>query len=404
MTILAALGRAAWEAPAAPTALLCRTSGLSHGGLIFPGRIPTPASSQPPPSARPITNLPGENGTVLVSGGAGYIGSHVAQALTLAGYKPVVIDSLVNGYLWATKEAFAFRQGDVGDAAFVRAVCDEFRPQAALHFAAFIEVGESVQNPAKYFSNNRDKAKIFFDVLAGKGVTKVVFSSTAAVYGAPPGEPLRESHPPRPINPYGQSKLEAEEYLRSLSGVRSVALRYFNVAGAAAGLGEAHFPESHLVPRVVLTLTDLPQQVRDALGLAAGVKVFGTDYPTRDGTSVRDYLHVMDLAEAHLGALHYLREGGTTEVVNLGSGAGYSVMEIVEAARQTLQRPDFAPGIEPRREGDPPVLIADSSKALRLLGWKPQRGIEAMIASAAAWHRTPLYSETIAAKAQTTPA
>jgi UDP-glucose-4-epimerase GalE len=350
--------------------------------------------------------MPRENGTVLVSGGAGYIGSHVAHALTLAGYAPVVIDNLVNGYLWATKGAFAFRQGDVGDAAFVRAVCDEFRPKAALHFAAFIEVGESVQNPAKYFANNRDKAKIFFDVLAGKGVTKVVFSSTAAVYGAPPGEPLRESHPLRPINPYGQSKLEAEEYLRSLSGVSSVALRYFNVAGAepAAGLGEAHFPESHLVPRVVLTLSDLPQSVRDALGLAAGVKVFGTDYPTRDGTAVRDYLHVMDLADAHLCALRHLLEGGATEVVNLGSGCGYSVMEIVEAARKTLQRPDFAPGIEPRREGDPPVLIADSSKALHLLGWKPQRGIEAMIASAAAWHRTALYSETIAAKAQTPPA
>ena len=339
---------------------------------------------------------------VLVSGGAGYIGSHVALALKQAGFRPVVVDSLVNGNAWAASGTFAFRQGDIGDAGLIAAVCDEFHPVAALHFAAFIEVGESVEKPQKYFENNRDKAKVFFDALAAKGVGHVVFSSTAAVYGEiTEPAPILETRATRPINPYGQSKLDAETHLRGIASVRSVALRYFNVAGAApeAGLGEAHYPESHLIPRVVLPLIGAPAAVVDALGLKGGFRIYGTDYPTRDGTAVRDYIHVMDLADAHIRALRYLLGGGSTDVFNLGSGSGYSVREIFDAARAVLERPDFSPGTAPRRAGDPATLVADSTKAKRVLGWSVTRGIRDMIASAAQWHRLPRYGETIVARA-----
>ena len=344
-----------------------------------------------------------DRGAVLVSGGAGYIGSHVSHVLKLAGYRPVVVDNLVNGNLWAALKASAFRQGDIGDAAFIRGVCDEFTPVAAIHFAAFIEVGESVQNPEKYFTNNRDKAKIFFDALGEKGVENIVFSSTAAVYGAVmDATPIREDRPTKPVNPYGQSKLDAETYLRTVGKVKSVALRYFNVAGAepSAGLGETHFPESHLIPRIVLPLIDAPQAVQHALGLGDGFKIYGTDYPTRDGTAVRDYIHVMDLADAHIRALRYLLEGGATNIFNLGSGSGFSVHEIVAAARRALDRADFNPGTAPRREGDPATLVADSTKANEVLGWSPQRTADDMIASAAAWHRSPTYIEAILKKAE----
>jgi UDP-glucose 4-epimerase len=347
-------------------------------------------------------NTIADPGVILVSGGAGYIGSHVTLALKQAGFQPVILDSLVNGNAWATSAALAFRKGDIGDAPFVQAVCREFKPVAALHFAAFIEVGESVEQPQKYFANNRDKAKIFFDTLAANAVQHVVFSSTAAVYGEIAGSAsIPESHPTCPINPYGQSKLDAETHLRSIAGVRSAALRYFNVAGAApeAGLGEAHFPETHLIPRVVLPLIDAPANVLDALGLTAGFKIYGTDYPTRDGTAVRDYIHVMDLADAHIRALRYLLNGGTTDVFNLGSGSGFSVQEIVAAVRDALERPDFAPLTGPRRAGDPATLVADSAKAKRVLGWSPARGVRDMLSSAAAWHRQPRYAETILAKA-----
>lgn len=342
-------------------------------------------------------NSQSNGGTILVSGGAGYIGSHVTLALKQAGFMPVVVDSLVKGNRWAAEKAAAFREGDIGDTAFVAAVCDEFKPVAALHFAAFIEVGESVQKPEMYFENNRDKATVFFQTIAAKGVKNVVFSSTAAVYGEPEEVPIRENSPTRPINPYGQSKLEAELALRAIAGVRSVALRYFNVAGCApeAGLGETHYPESHLIPRLVLPLIDSPAEILDGLGLRAGFKLFGTDYPTRDGTAVRDYIHILDLADAHVLALRYLLDGGENNIFNLGSGSGYSVEEIVTAARKVLACPDFQPGVAPRRAGDPASLIADSSKARQVLGWAPSRGIEAMIASAAAWHHSDTYIETI---------
>jgi UDP-glucose 4-epimerase len=342
-----------------------------------------------------------EKGTILVSGGAGYIGSHVAHTLKAAGFTPVVLDSLVKGNRWAGEKSGPFRKGDIGDAEFVAAVCDEFKPVAALHFAAFIEVGESVEKPEMYFHNNRDKAKIFFETIAAKGVRHIVFSSTAAVYGEPAEMPIKEITAQQPINPYGQSKLEAEQAMRAVAGVTSVALRYFNVAGGApeVGLGETHVPETHLIPRLLLPLLGLTADILERLGLKSGFRIFGTDYPTPDGTAIRDYIHVLDLADAHVLALRYLLGGGATNIFNLGSGDGYSVNEIVAAARKVLARPDYAPGTAPRRAGDPPRLIADSTNARSVLGWTPKRGIEAMIASAAEWHRSDLYAETIRSKA-----
>jgi UDP-glucose 4-epimerase len=339
---------------------------------------------------------------ILVSGGAGYIGSHVVHRLKLAGFKPLVLDSLINGHAWATVSASAFRRGDIADVELVRELCQEFKPVAAMHFAAFIEVGESVGNPAKYLENNRDKAGIFFDTLAKEGIDRIVFSSTAAVYGETLGDaPITEEQPTRPINPYGQSKLEAEQLLQGIASVRSVILRYFNVAGAASdvAIGEAHFPESHLLPRIILPLIDAPADIQQALGLEQGFKIFGDDHATRDGTAIRDYLHVLDLADAHISALTYLLNGGENNKFNLGSGSGYSVMQIVEAARQTLGRPDFAPTVVSRRHGDPAMLVASSEKAQSILGWKPSRGVGDMIRSAAAWHQSPLYKDTIRKKA-----
>ena len=339
--------------------------------------------------------------TILISGGAGYIGSHAAYALQQAGYVPVVIDNLSTGNAWATSFG-VFENGDIGDTAFVSALCQKYQPVAALHFAAFIEVGESTQNPAKYFDNNRDKASRFFDALHACGVKKIVFSSTAAVYGdVTSSVPIAETLPTKPINPYGQSKLEAETYLRSLdnSGMRSVTLRYFNVAGAAAeaGIGEAHQPESHLIPRLILPLLDTPTDILQSLNLQAGFTIYGRDYATPDGTAIRDYVHVMDLINAHIQALDYIIKNGDTDIFNLGSGTGYSVNEIVDAARKALNRPDFTPGSAPRRAGDGAFLVASSEKAGRILGWKPTRPLPVIIDDAIAWHRSDRYRDAIRA-------
>jgi UDP-glucose-4-epimerase GalE len=348
--------------------------------------------------------------TILISGGAGYIGSHAAYALKQAGFEPVVVDNLSTGNAWAASFG-AFEQGDIGDADFIRTVCEKYQPLAALHFAAFIEVGESVKNPDKYFENNRDKASRFFKTLNACGIKKVVFSSTAAVYGDATsayagvggGGSISELYPTRPINPYGQAKLEAEAFLRMLDadGMRSVTLRYFNVAGAApieAQIGEAHAPESHLIPRLVLPLIDAPADLLKAMGLQKGFTVYGDDYPTPDGTAIRDYIHVLDLIGAHLLALNYLIRGGATDIFNLGSGKGFSVMEIVGATRKALDRPNFTAGFAPRREGDPSILVASSAKAAEILGWKPSRSLQDIISDAAAWHRSALYQDAIRAK------
>ena len=348
--------------------------------------------------------------TILIAGGAGYIGSHAAYAIKRAGMEPVVVDSLVTGNAWATSFG-AFEQGDIGDADFIRAVCEKHAPVAAMHFAAFIEVGESVQNPTKYFQNNRDKACAFFKTLNRCGVKKVVFSSTASVYGdasafldgAGGNGPISELYPTRPITPYGQSKMEAEAYLRMLDadGLRSVCLRYFNVAGAApieAQIGEAHAPETHLIPRLVLPLIGAPADLLNAMGLQKGLTIYGDDYSTPDGTAVRDYVHVLDLIDGHLRALSYLMNGGPTDIFNLGSGKGFSVTEIVGTARKVFDRPDFTAGFAPRREGDPPILVANNEKAAKILGWRPVRSLANILEDAAAWHRSPLYKDAMRAK------
>ncbi len=339
-----------------------------------------------------------EQKTILVSGGAGYIGSHAVRALQKAGYRTIVLDNLITGHLWAAQKADVFVKGDIGDASLLAELCKAFHPLAAFHFAASIEASESLQKPQEYFANNRDKAAVFFEALASGGVRNVVFSSTASVYGeASEGAALREESPLAPCNPYGQSKREAEEHLRLMTGLRSVTFRYFNAVGAApeAGLGEAHSPETHLLPRVILPLIDTPDDVLGFLGLREGFKIFGADYPTQDGTSVRDYVHVEDLASAHVLALDYLLRGGKTDVFNLGSGKGFSVRAIVDRARKVLNRPDFSPENAPRRAGDPAILVAKSEKAEKTLGWKRSKTIEDALRDAVAWHRTGLYKQTI---------
>jgi UDP-glucose-4-epimerase GalE len=273
-----------------------------------------------------------------------------------------------------------------------------------MHFAAFIEVGESVDEPQKYFENNRDKASRFFKALHVSGVNKVVFSSTAAVYGdIRDGTPISELQPTRPINPYGQSKLEAEAFLRMMDagGIRSATLRYFNVAGAAPHetmIGEAHSPETHLIPRLILSLIDTPLDLVEALGLKKGFTIYGNDYPTPDGTAIRDYIHVMDLAEAHLKALDYLLNGGETSIFNLGSGTGFSVSQIVDVTRKALNKPFFTPGIAPRREGDPAILIASNEKVTKILGWMPIRPLTTIINDAITWHRSVRYRDAMNSK------
>jgi UDP-arabinose 4-epimerase len=326
---------------------------------------------------------------ILLTGGAGYIGSHTAFVLRQAGYIPVVLDNLSHGHEWAVQYGPLIR-GDVGDAEVVRSVCTTYQPVALIHFAAFIEVAESVADPDKYIENNFQKAARLFDTALACGLTHVVFSSTAAVYGTPRDAlPLREEHPLRPINPYGESKLAAEQYLRSLApkGMRSVALRYFNAAGAAPvseRLGEAHNPESHLIPNILLA----------GLGQKTNIKVFGTDYPTPDGTAIRDYIHVLDLAAAHVAALRYLIAGGATDAYNLGTGRGASVHEVIETVESALGHA-VAKIYSERRVGDPPRLVAEATRAKERLGWTPQATLDEIVASALVWHRSDRYQQTV---------
>ena len=328
---------------------------------------------------------------ILVSGGAGYIGSHTALALMQAGYLPVVIDNLSTSDGAAAGKFGPFRRGDIGDRDFVAAVCAEFKPAALIHFAAFSLVAESVTQPDKYFENNVTKAGLLFDTVRDHGVKHVVFSSTAAVYGAVAGDrPVTEAQPLQPINPYGASKLQAESYLRQVAGLTSVALRYFNAAGAAAsghGIGEAHWPESHLIPNVVLA----------AMPVNRPLAVFGSDYPTPDGTAIRDYIHVEDLAQAHLLALDYLFKGGASVACNLGTGAGSSVLDIIKAVERAMGAP-VARAMHPPRLGDPAILVADTAQAQSLLGWRARQDLTAIVSSAVAWHRSEAYQAFLQAR------
>ena len=319
--------------------------------------------------------------TILVAGGAGYIGSHMVALLLERGYEVVVVDNLCTGHWQAVKAPAKLRVGDVKDQAFLDRVFTEFPIDGVINFAAFSLVGESVGNPLKYYENNVGGAVSMLTAMKNHNVKKIVFSSTAATYGEPEKQPIEETDRTDPINPYGASKLAIEGLLRWCDGAygnKYAALRYFNAAGSNAdvGIGEDHHPETHLIPNVLAA----------ALGKKS-LELFGDDYPTPDGTCLRDYIHVRDLVEAHLLALEYLDRGGESGPFNLGSGDGYSVKEIVETARRVTGK-EIPAAMKPRRPGDPPTLIASNRKAKEVLGWVPKRGLEEIIADAWAWHQS----------------
>jgi UDP-glucose-4-epimerase GalE len=315
---------------------------------------------------------------ILITGGAGYIGSVTAARLCEAGEAIVVLDDLSRGHRAALPEAVPFHEGRVGDRALVARIVDEHAVDACIHFAALAYVGESVSEPALYFENNVAEGIALLGSLVERGVRHFVFSSTCATYGEPREVPIPEDHPQWPANPYGWSKLVLERVLASYSaayGLRYVALRYFNAAGATPRLGEHHEPETHLIPLVLDA----------AAGRRSHVAVFGTDYPTPDGTAIRDYVHVLDLAEAHAQALDYLRGGGASDSFNLGTGTGSSVLEVVEAARRVTGRPiEIRP--ESRRPGDPARLVAAGGRAGSALGWQPRHAdLTEIVESAWRW-------------------
>lgn len=316
---------------------------------------------------------------VLVTGGAGYIGSVTVERLRARDEDVVVLDDLSRGHR-AAIDGVPLYVGDVGDDDLLERVAAEHPIDACVHFAAFIAVGESVQDPASYMANNVERGIRLFNGLLRLGVARVVLSSTAAVYGAPEQVPIPEDHPKRPESPYGRTKLFLEELLDDYDaayGMRSTRLRYFNAAGATAEHGEDHDPETHLIPNVLAV----------AAGRRNEVRVFGDDYDTPDGTAIRDYVHVVDLADAHLAALDHLRSGGGSASVNLGSGTGHSVLEVVDAARTVTGHP-IPVRTEGRRAGDPPVLVASHERAAELLGWKlAHPELAGIVADAWAWHR-----------------
>ena len=300
---------------------------------------------------------------ILVTGGAGYIGSVTAELLLARGHGVVILDDLARGHRAALPPDVPFYEGSVGDRSLVARISKDHDIEACIHFAALAYVGESVTEPAHYFGNNVEQGIALLDALLKAGVRRMVFSSTCATYGEPEQVPISEDHPQRPTNPYGWSKLMMERIMESYDrayDLRFVALRYFNAAGATAQSGELHEPETHLIPNVL----------RAALGDIPAVSVFGNDYPTSDGTPIRDYIHVADLGEAHIRALEHLSAGGKSEYLNLGNGQGYSVMEVIETARQVTGQP-IAIKIEPRRAGDPSLLVADAARARKVLGWQP---------------------------------
>jgi UDP-arabinose 4-epimerase len=321
---------------------------------------------------------------ILVTGGAGYIGSHAAKALAEAGYRPVTYDNLVYGNYWAVQWG-PFVEGDIGDRARLLATFDRYDIEAVMHFAAFAYVGESMVKPGLYFENNVTKSLTLLDAMNAAGVRHMVFSSTCATYGTPDRMPITEDTPQCPVNPYGETKLMVERALHwhgKAHGLSSVALRYFNAAGADPDgeIGESHLPETHLIPLILDA----------ALGRRAAIDIYGTDYPTPDGSCVRDYIHVSDLADAHVRALDYLLDGGTTTAVNLGTGHGHSVREVISAVERITGK--RVPRREmPRRAGDPAVLIADPSRASTVLGWQPDYSdLDTIIRTAWSWHlRTP---------------
>lgn len=316
--------------------------------------------------------------TILVTGGAGYVGSHACLRLAEAGFLPVVYDNLSRGWAdfvqWGPLEV-----GDIRDRGRLSEIFKKHAPAAVLHFAALSEVGESTRRPAEFLDNNVGGSCALVDVAVRAGCNKFVFSSTCAVYGAPKALPLAEEHPRLPLSPYGRSKMMVEDCLSEVEAwadFRSVVLRYFNAAGAdpTGRIGEKHEPETHAIPNAILA----------AMGRAE-FSLFGVDYDTRDGTAVRDYVHVLDLADAHVEAVKHLLSGRSSAVLNLGTGLGTTVREMIEAVRRASGAP-FPVRERPRRSGDAAVLVANSKRAEEVLGWRPKFGLDAIVESAWRWH------------------
>ena len=319
--------------------------------------------------------------SILVLGGAGYIGSHAVDQLINQGNDVVVVDNLLTGHRDAIHNDSRFYEGDVRDKAFLQSVFEKEKIDGVIHFAASSLVGESVEKPLKYFNNNVYGMQILLEVMEEFDVKHIVFSSTAATYGEPEVSPITETTPTNPKNPYGESKLMMEKMMKwcdNAYGMKFVALRYFNVAGAKAdsSIGEDHDPETHLVPIIL--------QV--ALGQRKELAIFGDDYDTPDGTCIRDYVHVEDLIAAHILALEYLKAGNESNIFNLGSNNGYSVKEMLEAAREVTQK-EIPAKVAPRRAGDPGTLVASSEKAKSVLGWEPEyTDVKKIIETAWNWH------------------
>ncbi len=328
--------------------------------------------------------MPSEQNTILVTGGAGYIGSHTVLALKQAGYSVLILDNLVYGHRDLVEQVLKVEliEGDTGDRDLLDKLFKSRNIAAVMHFSAYAYVGESVSDPAKYYRNNVIGTITLLEAMLAASVKKFVFSSTCATYGVPAIVPIPEDHPQNPINPYGATKLMVERILSDFSEAydfKSVRFRYFNAAGAdpEGNLGEDHNPETHLIPLVFQT----------ALGKRESISIFGTDYPTDDGTCVRDYIHVSDLADAHVLGLEYLLKGGDSTFFNLGNGNGFSVKEIIEAARLITGKDIKAVECD-RRPGDPPALIGSAEKARKILGWQPQyTSIKDIMTHAWEWHQ-----------------
>ena len=320
--------------------------------------------------------------SILVCGGAGYIGSHAVYRLVKAGEDVVIVDNLQTGHRGAINSAAKFYEGDIRNPEILDKIFTENKIEAVIHFAANSLVGESVEKPLKYFNNNVYGMQILLEKMVERGVDKIVFSSTAATYGEPEKIPIEETDKTEPTNPYGESKLIMEKMMKWVSranSVRFVSLRYFNAAGAVedGSIGEDHNPETHLIPLIL----QVPLGKRDC------ITIFGDDYPTPDGTCLRDYIHVIDLADAHILALNYLRDGGESNIFNLGNGKGFSVKEMIVAAEKVTGQ-KIKTKIGKRREGDPAQLIASSEKARKILKWKPKfTDVEKIIETAWTWHK-----------------
>jgi UDP-glucose 4-epimerase len=322
--------------------------------------------------------------TILVTGGAGYIGSHTVYALQQAGYRVIILDNLVYGHADLVEQVLQTELivGSTLDKALLQSIFSQHAIDAVMHFSAYAYVGESVTNPSKYYENNVVGTLTLLDAMVEAGIKSFVFSSTCATYGEPQTLPIPENHPQNPINPYGATKLMVERILADYDkayDLHAVCFRYFNAAGAHPNglLGEDHNPETHLIPLVLQT----------ALGKREAIYIYGTDYPTADGTCVRDYIHVCDLADAHISGLEYLLKGGESSVFNLGNGNGFSVREVIDAAARVTGK-EIAVVEAERRPGDPPALVGGSDRARRILGWDPQYSdIDTILTHAWQWHQ-----------------